>query len=145
MTLTSCGPRDGRFNPSNFNLSGAAAPPEVVLPQGVKPGDTVYGIKTTKPGYEGICCAAQARVDLPVRKEGPASGLHIGIFTPHGHSQRLTVRFPDGTVESRVPARTGMDVLKFPVPRALRARRGIVPVRIDAEQAPYVLISIYFV
>lgn len=145
--LTACGVRDTRYNPLHFRISGAAAPPEIVLPAKTKPGSTIYGITTTAPDFEGLCCAADAHVKAPVRKESPAASLRIGIYVPKGKRERLRVKFPDGTVEyqdSGKTGKTGLMVLSFPVPASLRGRRGVVPVAVDASQAPYVLISIFF-
>jgi len=138
-----CGPRDRRFDPSHFVDAGAGAPPQVVLPPHTQPGAHIFGIITSKPSDNGLCCAASEHVRLPVRKDGPARTLRIGVYTAPNTRARLSVVFPDGKTASAAVTHDHFSTLAFGVPHDLRAKRGIVRLRIDAN-APYTLTSIYF-
>jgi hypothetical protein len=144
MLLSACSPRDGRFDPSHFTSTGAGAPPDIVLPAGYT-GRTFGGIVTLDPTSEAFCCAATAHVDVPVRKDGPADTLRIGVFlAPTFVDQRLRVTFSDGTVRTVGFDGTGFTVAVVSVPKRLRAVRGLQRIRIEATRSPYTLASLSF-
>jgi hypothetical protein len=146
MLLSACSPRDAQFNPSHFHLSGAAAPPDVVLPTNAKPGATFGGIVMLGPKDETICCPAGAHLDVPVRKDGAADALVLGIYLTEDAAahQIIRVTFPDGTVRTLVPHMPEFSISRIPLPAGLRKQTGILRIRIDATRAPYTLASIYF-
>ncbi len=142
--LTACGPRDAQYDVSDFTVTGAGAPPEIVLPAGFKPGDRFGGIVTITPASSTFCCVANAHIDVPVRKDGLATDLVIGAYVAKtGPSQRLHITFPDGSTRS-VNASRDFSLSRVPLPANLRASHGPLRVRIDATNAPYTLVSIYF-
>lgn len=143
--LAACGPRDARYNPSHFAFSGAAAPPEIILRPGTKAGSRVNGILAIGPTSDIFCCPADAHVKAQVRKDRAASTLQIGTYvSPGPRAEVLTVTFADGSKRSTGTVATGFSVSSVPVPKSLRALRGVTRIRIDATVAPYTLASVYF-
>jgi hypothetical protein len=145
MLLSACTPRDARFNPSHFTLNGAGAPPDVVLPVGTRPGGSFGGLNILEPEQDGFCCAAGPHVDLPVRKDGPADVLIVGVYVTRKMGiQHLRVTFPDGSVRTAEIDKDGFSKASVSVPGRFRAGAGTLRIRIDASNAPYTLASIYF-
>lgn len=145
ILLASCGPRDARYDVSRFSVTGAAAPPEIVLPAGFEPGARFGGVATLKPDSEAFCCPAAGRIDVPVRKDEVAGDLVVGTYVPTevGPAERLRVTFPDGSTRTASAPR-GFGISRLALPAALRDARGPQRIRIDATNAPYTLVSIYF-
>jgi len=140
LVATACGPRDDRYDPSHFSVSGPVVPAEIAVPRGTHIG-SFYGGLVPATTADAICCSAGPHVDVPVRKRGGETKLVVG--SGGAVPSDLIATFPDGH-RARMEATTGGRTLWAPLPPALRAQRGVMRIRLDTKHAPYALVSIYF-
>lgn len=142
-TLVACGPRDDKYNPSHFAVVGPVAPADIVLPTGLKRGQTFGGIH---PSWnpDDTCCTADPVLSIPVSKVGAATVLRLsGYFGRLDGSSHLVVTFPDGTKHSARIVASGFTSARLAIPASLRDKTGIVRIGIAAP-GPFVLTSVYF-
>ncbi len=164
LTLSGCGPRDARYDPSHFQLDGPRVPAEVVLPPGAKPGTETDGIYVV--GDDSLtCCLIAPHASLLVRKDGPASNLCVNVYVPDvgpflKQAQSLSISIDALPGYIAIENLTeGPDDRCVSIPPVLRAKRGDIAVRLDSgidyvpskagvssdtQHYGLVLLSIYF-
>jgi len=155
--MTGCGPRDGRYNPSNFQVRGALAPPDVVLPAR---GPGPIGLSVAR-GDSSLCCFIAPHATLLVRKTGPADDLRINVYVPDAAifrrtPQTLRITFPGGEVRTIGGLTPGQHTNGVPLPKSVRGLVGTVKIGLtssieyvpegggDAQHYALVLVSIFF-
>ena len=150
-----CGPRDDRYNPSHYRFTGVLAPPDVVLPKGADPAS---GLIPKTSGTAGACCWITKHARILVGKHVDAHSLRLTMYIPsvplfEEHPQQLTIRCRGCTTFVSKPLGPGFHTIRIALPGSLRARRGTIPVSIDARidytPAPaahyaVILLSVYF-
>jgi len=144
ILLSACGPRDDKYNPTHFAVVGPVVPAEVVLPAGLKRGETFGGLH---PSWDanGICCTADPQLDLPVSKSTTGPALHAYVYLAASQAAtRLAITFSDGTKELTAPLKAGFAHAVVLVPLSLRAVKGVIRVRIASPSGPFTLVSVYF-
>jgi hypothetical protein len=142
--ISACGPRDDKYNPTHFSVVGPVAPPDVVMPEGVKPGETFHGIHPSW-SVDDACCAADARLDLPISKAGFATILRLNAYLKGATAgQRFVITFPDGTKRSTSMLKSEFVSGTVRLPPSLQSVKGIVRIGIAAQRGPFVLLSVYF-
>jgi hypothetical protein len=146
LLLAGCGPRDDRYNPSNFHVEGAIAPPEVVIPASARHPGNFNGL-FIEPGdskITALCCWIGTQASMLVKKTLPSSTLSLDVYVPQvpafeSQSQSITVKFSGFGAQSIFPGlKVGFNTLKVRVPARLRNTKG--PVRVALRcSVPYVV------
>lgn len=164
LLFTQCGPRDAKYNPSNFTIKGPIVPAEALVPAGALPGDEIDGVYVAG-GDATSCCFISPHATLSVRKPRPASRLCIGVYVPPvgpfvQRPQALTAHLVGSPIALRFGnLHGGQDYRCELIPGRLRNVNGPMEVRLDSdidyvpaqagtggdtEHYALVLISIYF-
>jgi hypothetical protein len=137
-TLASCGPRDGAYNPSNFQVHEQVAPRDVALPANFSDGPFEFGGLYAEGAGVLSCCWIAPHATLLVKKRGPASTLVAGLRIPNvprfANGQTVAISFPGSTdppVRARIAA-GGQRMIKVPIPSRLRGRTGLIPVEVTS-------------
>lgn len=139
LSLASCGPRDGAFNPSNFRATNVIAPRDVAVPSNAASGDTDYGGLYVGDPSLLSCCWLAPHARLLVRKHAIARKLVVGFWVPRipffrAHRQTVKLRF-DRTharpVTLRMP-NTELNAFRVAVPASLRNQTGLIPISLDS-------------
>jgi hypothetical protein len=136
--LAACGPRDAAYDTSTFHVHAAIAPQDVAVPSNAGSGSSEFnGLYTGSPDVFS-CCWIAPHATLLVRKRGPASRLVAGFWIPDvarfAAAQHVAIAFAG----IRAPPRRAQleageqSTITIPVPRALRAASGLVPVTITS-------------
>ena len=146
LLLAGCGPRDDRYNPSNFRVEGAIAPPEVVIPASARHPGNFNGlfIEPADSKITALCCWIGTQASVLVKKAAPSSTLSLDVYVPkvpafESQSQSITVEFAGFGGKSVFPGlKVGFNTLKVRVPDGLRKKKG--PVRVALRcSVPYVV------
>jgi hypothetical protein len=134
--LASCGPRDATYDPSSFHVHGQIVPRDVAIPSGPADAAAEFNGLYTDSSAVLSCCWIAPQATLLVHKYGPAQTLVAGFRLPNAPrfdgGQTVTISFLGTAAPSYTEfLREGEQFMfKFPLPTQLRARTGLIPVRI---------------
>jgi hypothetical protein len=145
------GPRDERYNPRHFHVSGT------MLPAGVMgPTSGIYAVPVGKRGVGDTigpveCCVVARRAQFRVAKTASESVLHVWVHVGE-KTHVIAVAFPGfGQTSGSRHLVSGDDVdISFNAPTRLKRANGLIPVQLDcaetdrASHDPCAVTSVYF-
>lgn len=137
--LVACGPRNDVYNPSHFVVHAVVAPPEVAVPSNwIDTSFAFDGLYVEPPSSLG-CCWLATQATLYVRKRGPAQHLVAGFWVANlpvfADGQRVRIAIAgDAKADWQDLDADGPSAVTVPLPPALRAATGLIPVTITSEK-----------
>lgn len=135
---SSCGPRDDAFQPSNFRVHGAIAPPEVAVPASLDNAPSEFDGLYLEGSDAFSCCWIAPKATLFVRKRGPAVALIAGFRIPDvprfRNGQEISIRLPGAGALANTRLFGGQQrTVRFALPADFQRKTGLVPIEITTS------------
>jgi len=135
--LTGCGPRDVAYQPSQFEVHAAIAPPDVAVPASLGQTPSEFDGLYLEGADSFSCCWIAPKATLFVRKRGARIVLIAGFRLPNvprfRGGQEVQIRLPNDRSTHRLRLDAGQQhAMRIRLPSALQRPAGLIPIEITS-------------